>query len=307
MKRRNFLGFSLALPAAATLPMDVFAAKKKKSFRVAHITDIHVKPGEIPEKGMAKALQAVQNLSSKPEFIINTGDCIMDALETDKPGAQTQWNLFHQIMKLENSLPTYTCIGNHDVWGWFNKREEDKSDKQYGKQWAVDELKLPGRYYSVEKGNWAFLFLDSTQLNPAGGYIAYVDDSQFEWLKETLTKLAGKNICIVSHIPVLSICAGLFFKKTEANGDLMIKRNLMHTDFFKLNELFRQYKNIKACISGHIHLQDDVTYDGIRYLCNGAISGNWWKGSFQGFAPAFATLDFFDDGTIERKMVSYEE
>jgi 3',5'-cyclic-AMP phosphodiesterase len=305
MKRRNFLGYSLAIPAAASLSLDASAAKKKKSFRVAHITDIHVKPGEIPEKGMAKALQAVQSLSIKADFIINSGDSIMDALEADRPKAQTEWNLFNQIMKLENTLPVYSCIGNHDVWGWFNKSEEDKQANGYGKQWAVDELKIPARYYYVEKGNWAFLFLDSTQLNPAGGYIAYVDDQQMEWLNETLNKLSNKNICIVSHIPILSICAGLFFKKTEANGDLLIKRNLMHTDFFKLNELFGQYKNIKACISGHIHLQDDVTYGGIRYLCNGAVSGNWWKGSFQGFAPAFATLDFYDDGTITREMISY--
>ncbi len=305
MKRRNFLTTVGLSVAASALSSDVFAAKKKKSFRVAHITDIHVKPGEIPEKGMAKALQAVQSLSDKPEFIINTGDSIMDALEADKPKVQTQWDLFHKIMKSENKLTTYSCIGNHDVWGWFNKSEADKQDKVYGKQWAVDELQLSGRYYSIERGNWAFIMLDSTQLNPAGGYIAYLDSEQLEWFQATLLKLKGKHICIVSHIPILSICAGLFFNKTQPNGDLVIQRNLMHTDFLKLKEIFAANPNIKACISGHIHLQDEINYMGVRYFCNGAVSGNWWKGSFQGFAPAFATLDFFDDGTMERNMIVY--
>ena len=109
----------------------------------------------------------------------------------------------------------------------------------------------------------------------------------------------------MSHIPILSICSGLFFNKTEANGDLLLKRNLMHTDFLQLKEIFKAYSNIKVCISGHIHLQDEVTYLGVRYYCNGAVSGNWWKGSFQEFAPAFAVMDFFDDGTFTRSMVNY--
>lgn len=306
MKRRNFLAYSVGLPLAATLlPAEATAAKKKKSFRIAHITDIHVKPGEIPEKGMAKALQAIQNIKVNVDFMVNTGDAIMDALATDKPSAQTQWNLFHTIMKSENQLPVYSCIGNHDVWGWFNKSEQDKLDKVYGKQWAVDEFKIPGRYYSIDHEGWSFIFLDSTQLNPAGGYIAYLDNEQLEWLQETLAKAKNKNVCIFSHIPILSICAGLFFNKTQENGDIVIQRNLMHTDFFKLRDIFLSHPNIKGCVSGHIHLQDDVTYNGIRYLCNGAISGNWWKGSFQGFAPAFAVLDFFEDGRIERTMVNY--
>lgn len=306
MKRRKFLTYSIGLPTAAAIssPIESWAAKSKRNFRIAHITDIHVKPGDIPEQGMAKALQSIQSLKQKVDFIVNTGDSIMDALATDKPAAKTQWELYHTIMKRENSLPIYSCIGNHDIWGWFNKSEADKQDKIYGKQWAVDELNIPGRYYSIDYNNWTLIFLDSTQLNPAGGYIAYLDAGQLEWLQTTLAK-AKDHVCIFSHIPILSICAGLFFNKTQENGDLIIQRNLMHTDFFKLKDIFFSSSKIRACISGHIHLQDDVTYMGVRYLCNGAISGNWWKGSFQGFAPAFATLDFFDDGKIERTIINY--
>ena len=305
MKRRDFLAALPLVGGASVLAATNENTAKKKSFRVAHITDIHVKPGEVPEKGMAKALQAVHALKPKPDFIINSGDSIMDALEADKASASTQWKLYHQILKNENKLPIYHAIGNHDIWGWFNKNEQDKQDKVYGKQWAVDELQIPARYYSVEKNNWSFLILDSVQLNPSGGYIAYLDEQQLNWLNEKLSTLKEKNICVVSHVPILSICAGLFFNKTELNGDLLIKRNLMHTDFLKLKEIFKNYPNIKVCISGHIHLQDELTYLGVRYFCNGAVSGNWWKGSFYEFAPAFAVLDFFEDGSVVRSMVNY--
>lgn len=301
MNRKDFLIGASLLPAFSFT--QISTKKKKPSFTVAHITDIHVKPGADPEKGMAKALQSVQ--LSKADFIINTGDSIMDALEADKTRTTTQWNLFNKIMNAENKLPIYNCIGNHDIWGWFNKDEQVKQDKVYGKQWAIDELKIPARYYHILKENWAFIFLDSVQLNSAGGYIANLDAPQMEWLTALLPTLSAKNICIFSHIPVLSICAGLFFNKTQPNGDLLIKRNLMHTDFLQLDSLFSKYKNIKSCVSGHIHMQDDIMYNGIRYMCNGAVSGNWWHGSFNGFAPAYAMLDFYKDGSIEKKMIQY--
>lgn len=308
MKRRDFLS-SAAIPvvtgAAYFSGIDGDLKIKKRSFRVAHITDIHVKPGDIPENGMAKALNVVQALKPNADLVINSGDSIMDALEADKASVTSQWRIFHDILKAENNLPVYHAIGNHDIWGWFNKSDQDKQDKIYGKQWAVDELQIPARYYSFEKANWIFLVLDSTQLNPNGGYIAYLDDDQLNWLKEKLSSVKDKYVCIVSHIPILSICSGLFFNKTEGNGDLLIKRNLMHTDFLKLKEVFKSYPNIKVCISGHIHLQDEVTYLGVRYYCNGAVSGNWWKGSFHEFAPAFAVMDFFSDGSVTRSMVNY--
>ena len=80
----------------------------------------------------------------------------------------------------------------------------------------------------------------------------------------------------------------------------------MHTDFFSLKKIFAAYPNIKLCLSGHIHLQDELDYLGVKYYCNGAVSGNWWKGSFQEFAPAYAVIEVFDDGSSVRKMMGYE-
>ncbi|MEO7982767.1 MAG: metallophosphoesterase [Bacteroidota bacterium] len=308
MKRKDFLQSSAAVIGSSLLPSFSFAADpRKKTIRFAHITDIHLKPGVIPEAGMAKALQHLQDLKPKVDFIMNGGDSIMDSLEADKQKTQIQWDLFKNVLQKENSLPIYHTIGNHDVWGWFIKENKPDNDKLYGKVWVVETLAMQNRYYSFDKGNWHFIVLDSTQLNPAGGYIGRLDEKQLEWLEqELLDTPPGKFICFVSHIPILSICAGLFFDKTEANGDLKIQRNLMHSDFLTLKKLFAKYPNIKVCISGHIHLQDEVDYLGIKYYCNGAISGNWWKGAFQEFAPAYAVMELYEDGTSERTMMKYE-
>lgn len=307
MKRKKFLQASAAVIGSTLLPSFSTAAENKRTFiRFAHLSDIHVKPGVIPESGMAKALHHVQQDKKEIDFIINGGDAIMDALGADKQNTEIQWNLFKGILQKENSLPVYHCIGNHDVWGWFIKENKPDADRLYGKVWAVETLAMKNRFYSFTKGNWHFIVLDSTQLNPAGGYIAKIDEAQLEWLQQELGSVpAGKFICIVSHIPILSICAGLFFDKTESNGDLKIQRNLMHTDFMSLKKIFMKYPAVKVCISGHIHLQDEIDYLGIKYYCNGAVSGNWWKGSFQEFAPAYAIIDLYNDGTSKRRMVNY--
>jgi len=307
MKRSEFLQSSAALVGGSLLPSVNFAGNSKHGkIRFAYLTDVHLKPDPTAEAGMAKAYHHAQSLKPKVDFIINGGDSIMDSLEADKEKTKTQWDLFHTLLKKENSLPIYHCIGNHDVWGWFIKNDRPEADKLYGKQWVVETLEMPKRYYSFTKNKWHFIVLDSTQLNPAGGYIAYLDPEQLDWLQQELESSKDKFICIVSHIPILSICAGLFFNKTETNGDLKIQRNLMHTDFMALKKIFLNYPNIKVCLSGHIHLQDELDYLGIKYYCNGAVSGNWWKGAFQEFEPAYAVFEFYDDGKFSRTMMKYQ-
>ena len=308
MKRKDFILNSAGLSAAAFVnPSTILTTEEKKPpIRVAHLTDMHVKPGKDIEASVAKAMHHAQILVPEIDFIINGGDAIMDSLEADKEKTQIQWDLFTSILKKEISLPVYHCIGNHDVWGWFIKENKPENERQYGKVWVVETLQMKNRYYSFSKDKWHFIVLDSTQINPAGGYIGKIDEEQLAWLQTELASVPKeKFICIVSHIPILSICAGLFFDKTEANGDLKIQRNLMHSDFLSLKKIFIKYPNIKVCISGHIHLQDEINYLGIKYYCNGAVSGNWWKGSFQEFAPAYAMLEFYADGSSKRYIQNY--
>lgn len=305
MQRRKFIQ-NLSLASAATvLPIGVNAENtgKKKRFRAAFISDIHIKTLDVAEAGMRKALQTINQSDKKPDFIINGGDSIMDALAVSKEKTKAQWDLFFNILQAENKLPVKHCMGNHDIWGWQLK-EDVKSDPLYGKNWWLQLTGNTKSYYSFTHQNWHFIVLDSTQENN-GGYIALLDAEQFNWLGAELESNKDKHICIVSHIPIVSFCSAMFFKDMLPNGDWKLSRALLHTDARMIKDLFRKYPNIRCCLSGHIHLQDEVTYLGIQYFCNGAVSGNWWKGAFQDFAPAYALFDFHQDGTVERTMVEY--
>jgi 3',5'-cyclic AMP phosphodiesterase CpdA len=305
MQRRKFIQNISLISAASALPAftSTETVTKKKHFSVAFISDIHIKPSEIAEAGMKKALQNVNQLKPPPDFIINGGDSIFDALAADKEKTKTQWELFNTILQSENKLTVKHCIGNHDIWGWQLK-EDVKSDSLYGKAWWLQQTGYNKTYYSFTQNNWHFIVLDSVQENN-GGYIALLDEQQFTWLEKELEANTEKHICIISHIPIISFCSAMFFKDMLPNGDWKLSRALLHTDARKIKSLFKKYPNIKTCLSGHIHLQDEVNYLGIKYYCNGAVSGNWWDGAFQDFAPAYALFDFYGDGTLERKIVEY--
>ncbi len=304
MQRRKFLQNISLLATASTLPsISISAREKKNKFTIAFISDIHVKQIEVAVSGMSKALRDINQLKPRPDFIINGGDSIMDALAADKDKTKAQWELFDSIMLSENNLPVKNCIGNHDIWGWQLK-EDVKSDPLYGKAWWLQHTGYPKTYYSFTHHDWHFIILDSIQENN-GGYIALLDAEQFSWLENELNNNSDKLICIISHIPIISFCSNMFFNDMLPNGDWKLSRALLHTDARKIKDLFKKHPNIKTCLSGHIHLQDEVEYIGIKYYCNGAMSGNWWNGPFQDFAPAYAMFDFHHDGTVERRMVGY--
>jgi 3',5'-cyclic-AMP phosphodiesterase len=307
MNRRIFLrNSSLLTLGAGLLPQISFAGERRKKYLpVAFLSDIHVKPTVTSEAGMRAAFRHVNNHSDKPAFIINGGDAIMDAMAADKTKTQAQWDVWNKVIREENKLPMYHVIGNHDAWGWQVKDESIKSDPLYDKGWVMQEHKMNSRYYSFTNREWKFIVLDTAHENN-GGYIAKLDAPQFAWLEQELKSTnPEQHICIVSHIPIASFCSAMFADENQANGDWRISRALLMTDARKILQLFSQYNNIRCCLSGHIHLQDEVNYKGIQYFCNGAVSGNWWNGAFKGFDPAYALFRFYRDGRVERNIVSY--
>jgi 3',5'-cyclic AMP phosphodiesterase CpdA len=307
MNRRNFIRNSSLLTIGTGLAPGVSTQVEpdKASVHFAFLSDIHVKPTETAESGMRKAFRNVNALKKKPDFILNGGDAIMDALAADKVKTKEQWDTWNKVVREENRLPIYHTIGNHDVWGWQVKDESIKSDPLYDKAWVVQQHKMPNRFYSFEKKGWKFIILDSTQQN-GGGYIARLDDEQFSWLEDELRNApSDQHICIASHIPVVSFCSAMFFDDQLTNGDWKLSRALLHVDARKLTQLFSGYKNIRCCLSGHIHLQDKVEYKNVHYYCNGAVSGNWWNGDFKGFPPAYAIFELTKDGSVNRQMVDY--
>lgn len=282
-------------------------AARKRALRVAHLTDIHVQPERRAGEGMAACLHHVQQLDDKPDLIVTGGDSIMDSLEADDSRTKLQWDLWNKVLRSECSIEVRSCIGNHDVWGWAKSKSKTTGEEpSWGKKRAIEMLRLEDRYYSFSRAGWQFIVLDSTQPLQDGreGYTAFLDEAQIDWLARTLRDSpAHMPVLIVSHIPILSTTPILWAQ--NEHGNFQVSGWLMHTDHVRLKDLFARHPNVKLCVSGHTHLLDRVDYNGVSYLCNGAVSGNWWKGRHKDCDEGYALIDLYDDGSFDHQYVKY--
>jgi 3',5'-cyclic-AMP phosphodiesterase len=304
MQRRNLLK-NLGLLSGSTLIPSISQAKAnispKHVLRIAHITDVHIQGMVGAVKGFEKCLHHMQNLDIKVDFIINSGDCIMDAHGIKTAKVQNQWELFQNVIKSENSLPIYNCIGNHDICC------EGESGHTFddGKKWAMDEMAMEKPFYSFDKNNWHFVTLDSVQKkNDGSWYTAHLGEEQTDWLKTDIEN-TSKNTMIISHIPILSACV-FFDGNNMKEGKWEVPGSWMHTDSKQISELFYKQNRVKLAVSGHIHLTDRVDYAGTSYLCNGAVSGKWWFGKYQHTPAGYAIIDLYDDGSFVNNYVEYQ-
>lgn len=300
MQRRTALrniGGLLLLPSlttAATL------TDQKPALRIAHITDIHLKNDLGAPQKFSKCLQHLQQQSPKINLVLNGGDMVFDMNKENISTINDQWKFFMDTVKNESDLQTKYCLGNHDIW-W---NEDSKGDAFYGKKYAMDKLQLAKPYYSFLKAGWKFIVLDSTHLDIDNTwYIGNLGEEQFNWLSEELKATPKETpVLVMSHIPILT--ALLMIEDDIVNKWTMLGGD-MHTDTAKIINLFYQYPNVKLCLSGHLHMRDKVVYNGVTYLCNGAVSGAWWKGNRRETAPGYGLIDLFADGTFEESYVNY--
>jgi Icc protein len=292
-------------PQPPAVPHPPPPGPRRRSIRIAHLTDIHVQPEKRADQGLTACLRHVQNLPDRPELILTGGDAVFDSFEADNERTQLLWDLWRKTLKQECSIPLEHCIGNHDIWGGNKRKSGTTGDEpNYGKKRAIEMLELPDRYRSFDRNGWHFIVLDSTQ--PQGdGYKAYLDEQQFQWLADDLKSTKPNTPALVlSHIPICT--ATVFMGAADAKReDWTISGGRMHLDALRLKSLFNQYPNVKLCISGHMHLVDRVDYNGVTYLCNGAVSGNWWKGRHKECSEGYAIIDLYDDGGFERQYVQY--
>lgn len=305
MNMQNLFTRREALAAGATAALlgvanadaaPVHRSKRGRAMRFAHLTDIHVQPERGAGEGMAVCLHHVQSQKDAPEFIVFGGDNVMNVDSADgRARAGTQLRLWHSVLRSECSLPYACAIGNHDVLG---------NHPVDGKKWAADAYALPDRCYTLDRAGWRFVFLDST-FPLSEGYTARLDDGQFEWLAAVLQQTKPETpVCVVSHIPIISASAYLCVEEAPKT-DWQIPGSWAHIDARRIKDLFKQFPNVKLCLSGHMHMIDAIDYLGVTYVCNGAVSGNWWKGDYHEFSPSYAMVDLYKDGTCEVELVKY--
>ena len=74
----------------------------------------------------------------------------------------------------------------------------------------------------------------------------------------------------------------------------------------RIGALFTKYRNVKLCISGHLHETDRAEFLGTTFLNNPAVCGNWWKGIYRdAWGEMYTILDLHTDGTFDVEYVDY--
>jgi 3',5'-cyclic AMP phosphodiesterase CpdA len=107
---------------------------RRRSLRIAHLTDIHLQPEREAVRGLAACFEHVQSLAEPAnqdpvDLIITGGDTIMDALEADRDRTKLQWDLWKKTKADHCGLDVKSVIGNHDVWGWTKSKAGTKGDE----------------------------------------------------------------------------------------------------------------------------------------------------------------------------------
>jgi 3',5'-cyclic AMP phosphodiesterase CpdA len=270
-----------------------------RSLRVAHLTDAHIQPERGGDAGLARCLADVQ-ARHQPDLVLFGGDNIMDAFGQPADRAAALFKLWRTTLQRELSVPHLTCLGNHDIWGWDRPNSHCTGDEpKFGKQWAIDEFQMPGRYFAGDLNGWRLIVLDSTHTDGGDGYTAKLDEPQFQWLSAELAALPPTTpVCVLSHIPIVCVCA-MFDGENEKGGDWKIPGSFVHIDARRIKDLFYRHHNVKLALSGHIHLVDRVDYLGVSYLCDGAVSAGWWKGPNQECVNGYGIIDLYPDGGFQ--------
>ncbi len=290
-----------------TTGVAISTSAQSEPITIAHITDVHITPERNAEKWLAECLHSIQSHPSAPKLILNSGDSVYETLKEDRAKSDALWALWNGVLKRENSLPVHHCLGNHDIWGWGIKDNPSiKSDPAYGKKLGLDNYGIERSYYSFDQGPWHFIALDSctTDPNSNGGWVAELDDEQFQWLQQDLKSIpANRPVLIYSHIPIIQVASHRVMEPYK--GWYRFSPWSMHRDARRLIDLFAQHSNVKLCLSGHLHLQDRIELSGVTYMCAGAVSGNWWKGMHVDCGPGYTILTLNPDGTFNRSYEGY--
>lgn len=280
-----FVAIILLLTGCNEASKETVTGKATNDFSFVFMTDIHVTRERHATEGLIQAIDTINKLA--PDFVLTGGDNIMDALGQTFSRSDSLYALFSETIKKLN-MPWYSTMGNHEVFGLYEKSGVDPSHEEYGKKLYED--RIAKRYYSFDHKNWHFVVLDAIGFTDDRHYYGHIDDEQLEWLKKDLEETGTERPVVVStHIPLLSVGEQIMVGPTAAfdQGSIVVNAN-------DVREILEQY-NTKIVLQGHLHFLEDINYNGIHYITGGAVSAQWWQGPRFGMEEGFLEVNVSGD------------
>ena len=269
--------------------------------RFAYLSDCHL-PAQGQNDAVKRAFRFAQTKFGRLDFVIFGGDNIFAADIPQKSNVVDQFDNWRNLVASSVTVPSYSLIGNHDLWGLSSYDVHARADC---KSMALQAYGMPNRYYSFGRNGWRFIALDTVQVGRTG-YYGGVDEPQVDWLKSEFA--AHKEPTVVfGHIPILSVTALSMDHPHRTSQSPRVSHTQIVSNGVQLIELFRENPQVKLCLSGHMHMIDQVRFHNTDYVCSGAVSGAWWKGEHQHFAPNFTVVDILDNGSTMCRNVAWNE
>ena len=264
MKRREFLQGSLALGAAAILPLNIVEveANEHESFTFAFISDAHIQQikgnrfVESWDKGLQMAVAQCNLMDPKPDFVLFGGDLA-------QLGKKAELDHGAEILSALRA-PVKMMMGEHDYY------------LDLGQEWQ----KMFGEpTYSFDHKGVHFVVLNSilvyerwinkwktpmermqtmAGLDDPNGSPFMVGKKQFEWLKRDLAKYPDDTPLVVfSHSPLQKIYKGWNFWTEDCE------------DFY---QIVKRFKKVNV-IYGHVH---QIQYNKIGNIAFNSVMATAW-------------------------------
>lgn len=281
--------FQLTIFLFLLLRIELFAQNLSDSnqFTFVFITDIHIQTERNAVEGFKKAIEEINKIN--PDFVITGGDLIYDALGVSFERADSLFNLYNETVKLINA-PVYNTIGNHEIFGWYEKSGVSGDHPEFGKK--MYENRIGKTYFSFEHKGVKFFILDSIEEVTEGGkYFGFINNEQIEWLKNELTSTdVSTPIIISTHIPFITT-----FSQIKAGSQKENERGLVVENSKEVLDLFASH-NLKLVLQGHLHFFEDLNIQNkVRFVTAGAISARWWRGPNFGLEEGFLVVKISGD------------
>lgn len=246
MKRITY-SLTKVLVVASVLVFTSACAEQEKPLKFAIASDFHAQDVPDGEERIASFIRAAKD--EKVDFIIELGDfCRLDSAS-------------QVYLKLWDSFEgdKYHVIGNHDM--------DNYTPEEY-----VAGMKMPGRYYSFDKGDFHFIVLDGNNLYDGKKYThyakanyyvdpkmrAFVDPEQMAWLKQDLAA-TNKKCVLFSHQNI---------EQFLNNGATV--RQILEEENRRAG-----FKKVVLAFGGHNHSNYTKEINGITYMQINSASYVW--------------------------------
>jgi len=201
-----------------------------------HLSDTHIKDdifelyGLNPTQRLEAAIYSINKNHTDADFVVITGDL------TDRGEIKAYENLKKICDK--SVVPVIKLIGNHD------SRENflEIFPKNFQDEGFIQDV--------MHINDNALIFLDTKIPNTHSGDMC---EKRFEWLEKKLEENKDKNVFLFMHHPPMNVGIGYMDKIGFISSN-------------RLNELLKNYSNIKHMFFGHLHRAVSGVWCNIPYL-----------------------------------------